>query len=53
MKVELLKFMKPFVGFHASCVAKQEEFFLISAFDSIRIIFVVFFCIRLAFVNVA
>jgi len=31
--------MKPFVGHHAFCVAEQEEFFLISAFDNIRIIF--------------
>lgn len=39
MKVELLKFMKPFVGLHASCVAQQEDFFLISAFNNIRIFF--------------
>lgn len=52
VNIELLEIRKPCVRLHASYVAQQEEFFLISAFD-VTIIFVGFFCNRLAFVNVA
>lgn len=35
---------EPFLGLHASCIAQQQEFSLISGFDKLELFFTGFFC---------